>query len=102
MLNGRKLALELAFTVLVAVAFGASCRGFFPKPTLQSLAVGPATPTLQTGPTNNTRQMTAGGTYDDGVLPDSKPKWGITPVPSRNIPTISPCTPLPAANHGPY
>ena len=31
MLTGRKMALTLAFTVLVALAFGAGCRGFFPK-----------------------------------------------------------------------
>src|SRR6202521_5696861 len=36
MLSGRKLALTLAFTALVAVAFGARFRGFFSKSTLQS------------------------------------------------------------------
>src|SRR6266436_7587776 len=42
MLTGRKLALTLAFTVLVALAFGAGCRGFFPKSVLQSLEIGRA------------------------------------------------------------
>jgi Bacterial Ig-like domain (group 2) len=88
MLTGRKLALTLAFTVLVAVAFGVSCRGFFPRPTLQSVAVGPATPTLQTGDTNNTRQMSAVGTYDDGVRPDSKVTWSIGPEGVATVSTV--------------
>ncbi len=89
MLTGRKLALTLAFTVLVALAFGAGCRGFFPKSTLQSLAVGPATPTLQTGNTNNIQQMTAVGTYDDGVRPDSKVTWTIADVTGTGVATVS-------------
>jgi hypothetical protein len=89
MLTGRKLALTLAFTVLVGLTFGVSCRGFFPKPTLQSLAVGPATPTLQTGNTNNIQQMTAVGTYDDGVRPDSKVTWSIADVTGTGVATVS-------------
>ncbi len=89
MLTGRKLALMLAFTALVALAFGAGCRGFFPKSTLQSVAVGPATPTLQTGNTNNIQQMTAVGTYDDGVRPDSKVTWTIADVTGTGVATVS-------------
>jgi trimeric autotransporter adhesin len=100
MLTGRKLALTLAFTVLVAVAFGAGCRGFFPKSTLQSLAVGPATPTLQTGTSNNTRQMTAVGTYDDGVRPDSKVTWSIVDVTGTNVATVSAGGLVTAVNQG--
>jgi hypothetical protein len=88
MLTGRKLALTLAFTVLVALAFGVGCRGFFPKPTLQSLAVGPTTPTIQTGPTNNTKQMQAVGTYDDGVRPDSQVTWSIADLTGTNVATV--------------
>jgi trimeric autotransporter adhesin len=99
-LTGRKLALTLAFTVLVAVAFGAGCRGFFPKSTLQSLAVGPATPTLQTGTSNNTRQMTAVGTYDDGVRPDSKVTWSIVDVTGTNVATVSAGGLVTAVNQG--
>src|SRR5208283_4971902 len=51
MLIGRKLALTLAFTVLVAVAFGVSCRGFFVKPTLASITIQPATPSVELGQT---------------------------------------------------
>jgi hypothetical protein len=75
MLTGRKLALTLAFTVLVAVAFGASCRGFFVKPTLSSIAVGPASPTIETGNTNNTVQMTAFGTFNDGSAGNPSVAW---------------------------
>jgi len=80
MLTGRKLALTLAFAVLFAVAFGVSCRGFFPRPTLQSLAVGPATITIQTGSTGNFQQYTAVGTYDTGQAIDSKVTWSVAPV----------------------
>ncbi len=68
MLTGRKLALTLAFTVLVALAFGVSCRGFFPKSVLQSLAVGPATQTI------------AVGTYDTGQQIDNKVTWSVAPI----------------------
>jgi hypothetical protein len=51
MLTGRKLALTLAFTVLVAVAFGVSCKGFFVKPTLASITINPTAPSVQLGST---------------------------------------------------
>jgi hypothetical protein len=87
MLTGRKLALTLAFTVLVAVAFGAGCRGFFPKSVLQSLAVGPATQTIQTGNTGNTQQYTAVGTYDTGQQIDNKVTWSVAPIGIASITT---------------
>jgi len=64
MLTGRKLALTLAFTVLVALAFGAGCRGFFPKPVLQSIAINPTSPQVNVGQTVNLQVF---GTYDDGT-----------------------------------
>ena len=100
MLTGRKLALTLAFTALVAVAFGVSCKGFFPKPVLQSVAVGPATPTLQTGNTNNTQQMTAVGTYDDGVRVDSKVTWSIVDVTGTGVATVGTGGLVTAVNQG--
>jgi len=75
MFSGRKLPLTLAFVVLIGLAFGASCKGFFTKPTLQSLAVGPATPTIQTGNTNNTVQMFAVGTFNDGSTGNPAVTW---------------------------
>jgi hypothetical protein len=100
MLTGRKLALTLAFTVLVALAFGIGCRGFFPKPTLQSLAVGPATPTIQTGSTNNTKQMQAVGTYDDGIRPDSNVTWSIVDLTGTDVATVSAGGLVTATNQG--
>src|SRR3981189_301514 len=64
MLTGRKLALTLAFTVLVAVAFGAGCRGFFPKPTIASFVISPANSTVPFP--NGVQQMAAFGTDTDG------------------------------------
>src|SRR6266446_984699 len=51
MLTGRKLALEIAFTALVALAFGAGCRGFFVKPTLASITINPTAPSVPLGST---------------------------------------------------
>lgn len=64
MLTGRKLALTLAFTVLVALAFGVSCKGFFTGNTLQSVAIQPSTLNFQV---NATQQFSAWGTYQDGT-----------------------------------
>jgi hypothetical protein len=64
MFNGRKLALTLAFTVLVALAFGVSCRGFFPKPVLQSIAIQPPSPQIVL---TKTLTLQAWGTYDNGT-----------------------------------
>lgn len=90
MLTGRKLPITLAFVVLIAVAFGASCRGFFVNPVLQSLAVTPATPTLQLGSTNNFKQqMSAIGTYDDGTRPDSKVSWSIADEAGTSVATVT-------------
>ena len=63
MLTGRKLALTLAFTVLVALATGVSCRGFFQPNTLETVTLQP--PSLDIG-IGATQQFTAYGTYEDG------------------------------------
>jgi hypothetical protein len=63
MLTGRKLALSLAFTVLVALATGVSCKGFFTNPTLSSVSVSPSSVNLDV---NSTQQFTLWGTYSDG------------------------------------
>lgn len=64
MLTGRKLALTLAFSVLVALAFGAGCQGFFPPNVLETLQIQP--PTLNLG-INAQQQFTAFGTFEDGT-----------------------------------
>ncbi len=64
MLTGLKLALTVAFTVLVAVAFGVSCNGFFTDPTLSSIAIQPPTPQVEVGG-GNSITLQAWGTYSD-------------------------------------
>jgi trimeric autotransporter adhesin len=59
----RTLPLLTAFAMLLLLAAGVGCKGFFVNPTLTSLAIGPQTPTLAQG---QSLQMTATGTYDDG------------------------------------
>jgi len=63
MFTGRKLALTLAFTVLIALAFGVSCRGFFTNPTIASFVISPSNPTV---PLGGTQQMHAFGTDSSG------------------------------------
>jgi hypothetical protein len=63
MLTGRKLALTLAFTVLVALATGVSCKGFFVSPTLTSLTINPDAPNVEVGTTVG---LQAFGVYSDG------------------------------------
>ena len=66
-----------ALAVLATLAFAISCRGFFVKPTLSSLSVGPATPSIQTGTANNTVQMFAVGTFNDGSTGNPQVTWSI-------------------------
>jgi len=63
MFTSRKLASTLVFTVLIALAAGASCRGFFVGETLNSFSI---TPTTATVPLGGTFQMEAYGTNSDG------------------------------------
>ena len=63
MFTGRKLPITLAFAVLLGLAFGASCKGFFVDPVLQSIAIDPTSPQVNVGSTITLRVF---GTYDDG------------------------------------
>jgi hypothetical protein len=62
MLTGRKLALTLVFTGLVALAAGISCRGFFQPNSLVSVAVQPPSPNVLLGQSTT---LQAWGTYQD-------------------------------------
>jgi len=84
----QKLRLSGAFAALATLALAVSCRGFFVKPTLSSIAVGPASPSIQTGSTNNTVQMFAVGTFNDGSTGNPAVTWSISP--SNTVATISP------------
>jgi hypothetical protein len=90
MLTGRKLALTLAFTVLVVVAFGMSCNGFFTDPVLQSIAIQPASPQIQIG-SSTTQTLQAWGTYD--TKPRSLITSGVswTSSPSTIVEIIGTC-----------
>lgn len=86
MFSGRRLPLTLAFAGLLLLAFGAGCQGFFVKPTLSSLVVTPATPTIQTGTSGNAVQMSAVGTYNDGSTGNPAVGWSSS---STSIATVS-------------
>lgn len=49
MFTGRKLSITLAFGVLLGLAFGVSCHGFFSDPTLNSITIQPPSPQVQVG-----------------------------------------------------
>lgn len=74
-----------AVAMLAGLALAASCRGFFVKPTLSSLAVGPASPSIQTGSSNNTVQMFAVGTFNDGSTGNPGVSWSISPTTTATI-----------------
>jgi hypothetical protein len=74
-----KLRLMGAFAALALLALAAGCRGFFVKPTLSSLAVGPASPTIDVGTTDNTVQMFAVATFNDGSTGSTPVTWTISP-----------------------
>jgi hypothetical protein len=74
----QKLRLMGAFAALATLALAISCRGFFVKPTLSSLSVGPVSPTIFTGNTDNTVQMFAVGTFNDGSNGSTPVTWSIS------------------------
>jgi len=60
----RKVQLLGMLCALLLLAGAVGCKGFFVNPTLSTITVGPATPTLTIG---TTQQMSATATYDDGT-----------------------------------
>lgn len=51
--TGKKVSIGIAFGVLVVAAFGAGCSGFFVDPTLTSLNITPASPSVQVAQTTS-------------------------------------------------
>src|SRR5271169_581151 len=86
----HKVRLAGALAALTMLALAVSCTGFFVNPTLTSISVGPVTPTIETGTTGNTVQMTAFGTNNDGST-NTHPSvaWSITPNNPDSVATIS-------------
>jgi hypothetical protein len=82
----NKLRLAGSCATLLIFALGVGCTGFFVNPTISSLAVGPASPTIETGNTNNTVQMTVFATNSDGsTASNPSVSWSITPTSSATI-----------------
>jgi hypothetical protein len=82
----HKLRIAGALAAIVTLGLAVACKGFFVNPTLSSLAVGPASPTIETGTTNNTVQMTVFGTNNDGSTTNSVPvAWTINPTSAATI-----------------
>jgi uncharacterized protein YjdB len=63
-MSGKKLPLTIAFTVLLVAAFGAGCKGFFVPPTLTSITINPASPSVQL---SSTATLQAFGVNSDGT-----------------------------------
>jgi uncharacterized protein YjdB len=79
MVTGRKLPITLGLVVLIGLAFGASCNGFFVDPTLTGIAVSPTAPQVEAG---KTITLQAFGTYDDGTRKQVKSgvSWSSAPT----------------------
>jgi Bacterial Ig-like domain (group 2) len=60
-----KICLVAGLSVLLCL--GSSCEGFFVDPTVTSIAITPATPSIVQ---SKTQQMTANASYDDGSASD--------------------------------
>jgi hypothetical protein len=88
-----------AIAALATIALLASCRGFFPPATLTSMTVGPTTPTIDTGSTNNTVQMFAIGNYNGNTGAAPQVIWSISPS-DNSIATLSSTGLVTAVNAG--
>ena len=73
----QRIRLMGAFAALATLALAISCRGFFVNPTLTGVSVGPQSLTLNL---NQTFQMTATGTYDDGSQKNLRRVWPGPPA----------------------
>src|SRR5689334_478864 len=64
-MSSKKSTLRLmgAFAALATLALAVSCKGFFVKPTLTSIAISPTSPQVQV---SQTLQLQVFGTYNDG------------------------------------
>lgn len=90
MFTGRKLPITLAFGVLIGLAFGVNCDGFFVDPVLQSIVISPSSPQVDV---DKTLQLQAFGTYDDGSRKQIKSgvSWSSD---ATDVATIDPSTGL--------
>lgn len=89
MLVGRKLGLTLAFAVLVALAFGVSCTGFFPKNSLTAVTIQPPSPQIEVG---TAQTLQAWGTYANNTGTSQITSGVVWTSSDSNVLTINPTT----------
>ena len=79
MVAKSKFQIVTALGVLLLFGLSAGCNGFFVDPTLTTITVTPVTPSV---PINQTVQMTATGTYDDGSVKNitGSVSWSLSPA----------------------
>jgi trimeric autotransporter adhesin len=82
----QTLRLAGAFAALLILALTVGCTGFFVNPTISSISIGPASPTIETGSTDNTVQMSVFATNNDGsTATNPSVSWSITPTSTATI-----------------
>jgi hypothetical protein len=89
MLIRRKLGLTLAFTVLLALAFGVSCTGFFPKNSLTAVTIQPPTPQIEVG---TPQTLQAWGTYANNTGTTQITSGVVWTSSDNTVLTINPST----------
>jgi hypothetical protein len=89
MLTGRKLGLTLAFTVLVALAFGVSCTGFFPANSLTAVTIQPPSPQIEVG---TPQTLQAWGTFANNTGTSQITSGVVWTSSDPNVLTINPST----------
>jgi hypothetical protein len=89
MLTGRKLGLTLAFTVLIALAFGVSCTGFFPANSLTAITIQPPTPQIEVG---TPQTLQAWGTFANNTGTSQITSGVVWTSSDPNVLTINPST----------
>ncbi len=97
-----KLRVIAAFVALAALALAVSCTGFFPKASIQSIALQPPTPTLAV---TYTQQMEAWATDSNNnrYMLTSNVVWELTDVTATDggtVATLSPAGLLTATSQG--
>jgi hypothetical protein len=89
MLTGRKLALTLAFTALIALAFGVSCTGFFPPNSLTAVTIQPPSPQIEIG---TPQSLQAWGTYANNTGTSQITSGVVWTSSDNTVLTINPTT----------
>lgn len=89
MFIGRKLGLTLGFTVLLALAFGVSCTGFFPPNSLTAVTIQPPSPQIEVG---TPQTLQAWGTYANNTGTTQITSGVVWTSSDNTVLTINPST----------